>query len=62
MPQENTEKIYAYNDPNWVDSALKRCSRFNAPWLWSCTMCCNSDICTKLRAEERERRLKEREA
>lgn len=61
MPQENTEKIYAYNDPNWVDSALNRCSRFKSRNPWVCLGCCNHDICTKMRQEEREKQLKERE-
>lgn len=59
MAQENTATIYAYNDPNWVDSALKRCSRFQTQRFWTCAGCCNKDICTKLRQEEKERQCKE---
>lgn len=61
MPHNKTGAIYAYNDPNWADSALKRCTRFNSGYNWRCAFCCNYSICSTLRQEEREKQLKERE-
>jgi hypothetical protein len=61
MPHDKTGAIYAYNDPNWADSALKRCTRFNSGYNWRCAFCCNYSICSTLRQEEREKQLKERE-
>lgn len=61
MPRNKTGAIYAYNDPNWIDSALKRCTRFNSEYHWRCAFCCNYSICRTLMQEEREKQLKERE-
>lgn len=61
MPHNKTGAIYAYNDPNWADSALKRCTRFNSGYHWQCAFCCNYSICRTLMQEEREKQLKERE-
>ena len=61
MPHNKTGAIYAYNDPNWVDSALKRCTQFNSGYNWQCAFCCNYSICRTLMQEEREKQLKERE-
>lgn len=61
MPHNKTGAIYAYNDPNWADSALKRCTRFNSGYHLRCSLCCNYSICRTLMQEEREKQLKERE-
>ena len=61
MPHNKTGAIYAYNNPNWADSALKRCTRFNSGYNWRCAFCCNYSICRTLMQEEREKQLKERE-
>ena len=59
MPQENAELIYAYNNPNWIDSALRRCSRYSIFGHWKCGRCCNVDICNTFQQEDREARRKE---
>lgn len=53
------EKFICYNNPNWADSALKRCEYFKARWGFACGHCCNCDICDKLRQEEREKEIAE---
>ena len=52
---EMTERINGFDNPNWMDSALKRCTRFNCWYATgSCYICCNKDICTQLRREAQE--------
>ena len=53
------EKINCYNDPNWIDEALKRCSHFESVYSWRCSMCCNYSICHKFRQEAREKAVAE---
>ena len=48
-----------YNNPNWADSALKRCDYFKERWGFACGHCCNCDICDKLKQEEREKEIAE---
>ena len=46
------ERLDCFNDPNWMESALKRCMHFNI-WktYYSCFRCCNAHICKVLRDE-----------
>ena len=53
------EKINCYNDPNWIDEALKRCSHFGEMRGWFCGMCCNYSICNKFKQEAREKQIAE---
>ena len=53
------ERLNCFNNPNWMESALKRCGHFPHRWGFSCGMCCNCDICDKLRQEEREKEIAE---
>ena len=48
-----------YNNPNWADSALKRCDYFKERWGFACGHCCNCDICDILKQEEREKAIAE---
>lgn len=49
---ETKERLNCFNNPNWMESALKRCVHLNALSAhYSCFRCCNANICKVLKAE-----------
>lgn len=58
----SSDKIFGYDNANWTEKALVRCTRFDVYRIsWKCNFCCNSDICKELRDQERPMLTEERQ-
>ena len=53
---ETKERLDCFNNPNWMESALKRCVYFNSLFgNYVCWRCCNFYVCKQLRDEIKKR-------
>ena len=54
-----------FNDSNVLETALVKCDTWNGTaWerVFRCSSCCNHAICSDLREQERQKKIKESEA